>query len=119
MTFVKFVEFIKANPHFRVGKEEDSDKLYDLIIAPVERSRERTLKKRKKDAVEQRKAETAARREAKKAEEAAAKEAAKKAEEKAKKTEAKKEAKSLKIKRDEEKEPIKPEVLQEIKKQIK
>ena len=86
MTFVKFVEFVKANPHFRVGKEEDSDKLYDLIIAPVERSRERTLKKRKKDAVEQRKAETAARREAKKAEE------------KAKKAEAKKEAKSLKIK---------------------
>ena len=64
--------------YLKVGKEEDSDKLYDLIIAPVERSRERILKKRKKEAAEQRKAETAARREAKKAEEAAAKEAAKK-----------------------------------------
>ena len=49
-----------------------------MIIAPVERSRERILKKRKKEAAEQRKAETVARREAKKAEEAAAKEAAKK-----------------------------------------
>ena len=112
MTFVKFVEFIKANPHFRVGKEEDSDKLYELIIAPVERSRERTLKKRKKDAVEQRKAETAARREAKKAEEAAAKEAAKKAKEASKES-------APKTKRDQKKGPIKPEVKQEIKKQIK
>ena len=112
MTFVKFVEFIKANPHFRVGKEEDSDKLYDLIIAPVERSRERTLKKRKKDAVEQRKAETAARREAKKAEEAAAKEAAKKEKEASKES-------APKTKRDQKKEPIKPEVKQEIKAQIK
>lgn len=112
VTYEQFIEFIKANQHFRVGKEEDSDKLYDLIIAPVERSRERTLKKRKKEAIEARKAETAARREAKKAEEVAAKEAAKKEKEASKES-------APKTKRDQKKGPIKPEVKQEIKAQIK
>lgn len=112
MTYIKFIEFLKSYPHFRVGKEEGSDKLYDLIIAPVERSRELILKKRKKDAAEQRKAETAARREAKKAEEAAAKEATKKEKEDSKES-------TSKTKRDQIKEPIKPEVKQDIKAQIK
>lgn len=112
MSYIRFIEFLKSYPYLKVGKEEDSDKLYDLIIAPVERSRERILKKRKKEAAEQRKAETAARREAKKAEEAAAKEAAKKEKEGSK-------GSTSKTKRDQIKEPIKPEVKQEIKAQIK
>lgn len=111
-SYINFIEFLKSHPYLKVGKEEDSDKLYDLIIAPVERSRERILKKRKKEAAEQRKAETAARREAKKAEEAAAKEAAKKEKEVSK-------GSTSKTKRDQIKEPIKPEVKQEIKAQIK
>ena len=111
-SYINFIEFLKSHPYLKVGKEEDSDKLYDLIIAPVEHSRERILKKRKKDAAEQRKAETVARREAKKAEEAVAKEAAKKEKEVSK-------GSASKTKRDQIKEPIKPEVKQEIKAQIK
>lgn len=107
MSFSSFVKYIKMKPYYRVSQDETSETLYNLIVAPVEKSRERINNQRKKDAAEQRKAETAAKREAKKAEE------------KAKKAEAKKETKVLKIKRDEEKEPIKPEVKREIKKQIK